>query len=218
MCRVMADLDRLATVVRIRHLVLAGVVAASMTACGESGSDSPTTSSAPTIRTACDASAANGSVFTTTVRPDIPFTLQLPQLRAWQVTPTEGKDLILRRADRHPGWMSSATVTLGVSPPRKASGKTAVISAMEGTWRQWRSETVQVCGWGGTRSTGVLSASRAEEVDEYHVFLGFDYLAGDMLYPIRMSVEATAADRDMYRPDIDTFIDGLQIVPIPQAG
>ncbi|MCC3313141.1 hypothetical protein [Nocardia africana] len=204
--------------VRIRHLVLAGVVAASMTACGESAPDSSTTSSAPTIRTACDASAANGSVFTTTVRPDIPFALQLPQLRAWQVTPTEGKDVILRRSDRHPGRMSSATVTLGVSPPRKASGHTAVISAMEGTWRQWRSETVQVCGWGGTRSTGVLSASRAEEVDEYHEFLGFDYLAGDMLYPIRMSVEATAADRDMYRPDIDTFVDGLQIVPIPPAG
>ncbi|MFF0455817.1 hypothetical protein [Nocardia africana] len=63
-----------------------------------------------------------------------------------------------------------------------------------------------------------MTASGTEEVDEYHEFLGFDYLAGDMLYPIRMSVEATAADRDMYTPDIDTFVDGLQIVPIPPAG
>lgn len=214
MCRVMVGLDRLATVMRIRHLVLAGVVATSVIACGKSGPDPSKTSSAPTIRTACDASAANGSVFTTTVRPDMPFTLQLPQLRGWQVTPAENDDLVLRRVDRHAGRMSSATVTLAVSPPRSAADNSVVMSAIEGTRRQWRSEAVQVCGWGGTRSTGVSPASVSDGVDQYHEFLGFEYLAGEMLYPIRMSVEATASDRDMYKPDIDTFVDGLQIVPI----
>jgi hypothetical protein len=93
-----------------------------------------------------------------------------------------------------------------------------VISAIDGRWRQWRSETVQVCGWGATRSTGVSPASGTDGVDRYHEFLGFGCLAGDMLYPIRMSVEATATDRDMYQPDIDTFVDGLQIVPTTRAG
>ncbi|MFI7188363.1 hypothetical protein ACIBQ0_01395 [Nocardia nova] len=200
----------------IRHLVLAGVVATSVTSCGASGSDSPETTSAP--HTACDASAANGSVFTTRARPDMPFTLQLPLLRGWQVTPADGEDLVLRRVDRHAGGMSSATVTLGVSPPRSAAGNTHVISGIAGNWRQRRSRTVQVCGRGGTRSTGISPASGTDGVDHYHEFLGFDYLAGDMLYPIRMSVEAPATDRDMYQPDIDTFVDGLQIVPTPPAG
>ncbi|WP_063001942.1 hypothetical protein [Nocardia mikamii] len=93
-----------------------------------------------------------------------------------------------------------------------------MISAIDGIWRQWRSEAVQVCGWDGTRSTGVSPASGADGVDRYHEFLGFGYLAGDVLYPIRMSVEATAAERDMYQPDIDTFVHGLQIVPTTPAG
>lgn len=202
---------------RIRHLVLAGIVATSVVACGEPGSDSSSTTSAPAVRTACDASAANGSVFTTEVRPDMPFTLQLPQLRGWQVTPVEGDDLVLRRVDRHAGRMSSATVTLGVSTPRSAADNTVVLESVAGTWQQWRSETVRVCGRGGYRASGISPASGTDEVDHYHELLGFDYLAGEMLYPIRMAVEATAADRDLYQPDIDTFVDGLQIVPLPPA-
>ncbi|RDI42521.1 hypothetical protein [Nocardia mexicana] len=202
---------------RIRHLVLAGVVATSVAACGGAGSDSPETTSAPAIRTACDASAENGSVFTTKVRPDMPFTLQLPQLRYWQVTPGEGDDLVVRRAERRAGRIGSATVTLGVSSPRSAADNVSVLRSVEGKWQQWRSENVQVCGWRGTRSTGIRPASETDGADHYHEFLWFDYLAGDMLYPIRMSVEATAADRDTYQPDIDTFVDGLQIVPTPPA-
>ena len=206
-------LDRLAAVMRIWHLVLAGIVATSVAACGDSGADSP----APPIRTACDASAANGSVFTTEVRLDMPFTILLPQLKGWQVAPVEGDDLVLRRGDRQPGRMSSATVTLGVSTPRSAADNMTVLSAIEGNWQQSRSETVQVCGRGGNRFTGILPASGADGADRYHELLGFDYLAGEMLYPIRMAVEATAADRDRYQPDIDTFVDGLQIVPISSA-
>ncbi|WP_280316993.1 hypothetical protein [Nocardia wallacei] len=212
-------LDRLASVMRVRLLVLAGIVATSVAGCGGAGSDSAgTTATAPPIRTACDASAANGSVFTAEVRPDVPFALQVPQLRDWQVVPVEGEDLVLRRADRRVGRMGSASVTLGVSTPRRATDNVTVLSSIAGDWRQWRSEAVQVCGGGGTRSTGILPASGAEGVDHYHEFLRFDYLAGEFLYPVRMSVEATAADRDLYQPDIDSFVDGLQIVPISPAG
>ncbi|MEU6563303.1 hypothetical protein [Nocardia nova] len=203
---------------RIRHLVLTGVVAASVAACGESASDSPETTSLPAIRTACDAEAANGAVFTTEARPDVPFTLQLPQLRAWQVVPADGDDLVLRRVDRHAGKLSGATVTLGVSAPRSAVGNTVVIKSIAGNWRQWRNQTVDVCGWDGSRGTGILSASGNEEADHYYEFLDFEYLAAETLYPIRMSVETPAADRDLYKPDIDTFVDGLQIVPTPPAG
>ncbi len=148
----------------------------------------------------------------------MPFTLRLPQLRGWQVAPVEGDDLVLRRVDRHAGRMSSATVILGISPPRSATDTTIVLESIAGKWRQWRSQPVQVCGRGGTRSTGILPASGDDGVDHYHEFIGFEYLSGDMLYPIRMSVEVTAAERDMFQPDIDTFVDGLQIVPIPPAG
>lgn len=202
---------------RVRQVVLVGVVVTSVAACGGPGADSGGTTAAPAVRTACDAGAVNGSVFTTKVRPDVPFTLQLPQLRDWQVVPVEGDDFVLRRADRRAGRMASATVTLGVSSPRRVTDNITVLGSVEGEWRQWRSEAVQVCGGGGSRATGILPASGADEVDHYHEYLGFDYLAGEFLYPVRMSVEATAADRDLYRPDIDTFVDGLQVVPIPPA-
>ncbi|MFF0490036.1 hypothetical protein ACFYTQ_13550 [Nocardia sp. NPDC004068] len=198
---------------RIRHLVLAAIVATGVTACGES---EPT--SAPITRTTCDATAANGAVFTTRARPDLPFTLHLPQLRGWQVTPDDAADLVLRRTDRLAGRTGSATITLRVTEPRRADNRTSVFVAYEGPWRQWRSESVQVCGRGGTRSGGIHPASDAEGGDRYHEYLDFDCPAGELLYPIRMLVEATAADRDLYRPDIDSFIDGLQVVPTASAG
>ncbi|WP_147287863.1 hypothetical protein [Nocardia pseudobrasiliensis] len=195
----------------VRHLFLAGIVAASVAACDVS--ESPNTTSAPTLRTACDADAATGAVFTTAARPDMPFTLQLPQLRGWQVTPMEGRELALRRADRHAGRTGNATVTLDVSEPRNVADNISVFTGIQGDWQHWRTETVEVCRRGGYQATGILPASGVDGVDQYHEFIGFDYLAGEMLYPIRMSVEATAADRDTYQPDIDTFVDGLQVVP-----
>ncbi|MBF6175685.1 hypothetical protein [Nocardia blacklockiae] len=205
---------------RTRLLVLVGIVAASVTASGKSVSDSPErpeTMWAAPIRTGCDAGAAVGSVFTAGVRPGLPFTLQLPQLRDWQVAPAEGDAFVLR-ADRHAGRMGSATVALSVSTPRRAAENVTVVKAYQGRWRQWRSGDVQVCGGNGTRSGGILSEADSDGADHYREFLGFDYPAGDLVYPISMSVDATAADQNIYRPDIDTFVDGLQVVLNHPAG
>ncbi|MFB8003988.1 hypothetical protein [Nocardia sp. NPDC056000] len=197
-------------------MILFGVVAAGVTACGDSGSDSSESASAPPIRTSCAAAAANGSVISTEVRLDVPFTLQLPKLEDWQAKPVEGDDSVLRLVAWPAGRTGSATITLGVSAPRSAN--ISVVSAMAGDWKQWRNESVQVCGGGGNRFGGILPASDTRSVDLYREFLDFDYRAGEMVYPIKMRVDAPAADRDRYKSDIDTFVDGLQVVPTPPAG
>ncbi|MCM6773936.1 hypothetical protein NDR86_10680 [Nocardia sp. CDC141] len=192
---------------------MTGIVAMSVTASGVSGSDSSERTSAPMLRTTCDA-AATGSVFATEQRPDTPFTIQLPRLTGWQVRQGEGGDLVLYRLDRHAGRIGGATVTVGVSRP--AIAVTTITAFMvDDTWQQSRSETVGVCGQRAIRASGIEPASGADGVDLYHEYLGFSYMTDGMKYPIGMSAKATAADRDRYQPDIDAFVDGLQIVRIP---
>ncbi|WP_433724454.1 hypothetical protein ACQP0C_27345 [Nocardia sp. CA-129566] len=122
----------------------------------------------------------------------------------------------LHRVDQHAGRKDIATVTLRADRPLPANTSIATgLSTGGHEWRPSRSETIDMCGRHATRVTGILLAAGIDGVDLYHEFLSSDYIAGEMLYPIRMSVETTAADRDMYQPDIDTFVNGLQIVPKP---
>ncbi|MFF2555477.1 hypothetical protein ACFVUS_31035 [Nocardia sp. NPDC058058] len=192
-------------------MFLTAAVAASVTACGGSGPDSAHTTSTPAARTTCDAAAANGSVITSEPRAGVPFTLRLPDLRGWEVTPPVRADSILRLADRHVGRAGNPSVTFTVSAPRSANMSMAY--GMQGNWKQWRTEEIQLCRLGGNRASGILVASGPDQVDRYREFLDLDYRAGDLLYPIRMMVDTPAADRDLYQPDIDTFVDGLQIIP-----
>lgn len=66
-----------------------------------------------------------------------------------------------------------------------------------------------MCGLDAHRTTGISPTSEGEL---YKDFLGFAYDVGEMSYPIMMSAQAPAADRDTYRPDFDTFVNGLGVV------
>ncbi|WP_153348065.1 hypothetical protein [Nocardia aurantia] len=135
------------------------------------------------------------------------------------MSPAEGDEFKLRRADQHAGRKSVATVTLRTDRPLPANTSIAIgLSSGGHEWRLLRSETVDMCGRSATRVTGILRGADIDGVDRYHELLSSDYIAGGMLYPIRMAVEITATDRAAYQPDIDTFVDGLQIVPKPAAG
>ncbi|MBF6328464.1 hypothetical protein [Nocardia transvalensis] len=185
--------------IEIRHLVLAIVVATSVTACGGAEPDSPT-------HPACNASAPTGTVLATEQRPDVPFTIQVPQLPAWQQTPVEGGDSVLRIAL----GKGNATVTVRVLPARDR-GTTSIMSVSMGDgWRESGSETISVCGLEAYRTTGISPAS---DGDLHKELLGFSYDIGEMNYPIMMSAQAPAAERDTYQSDFDTFVNGLQIVP-----
>ncbi|MGW4241411.1 hypothetical protein [Nocardia sp. NPDC004722] len=189
-------------------------------ACGGSGSNSSQSTSTSTspMRTACSALAANGLVFTA-ARPGVPFTVLLPELEGWRAIPSarSDDDLVVQRTDTHGGRTSDATVTLRVSTPYPAATAPSRVFGMTGNWRQWRTEAIQVCGRAGNRAGGILVASEAGEADLYREYIDFDYVAGEMLYPIHMLVRTTAAARDTYQPDIDTLLDGLQVVPAPRA-
>ncbi|WP_194824212.1 hypothetical protein [Nocardia sp. XZ_19_231] len=80
---------------------------------------------------------------------------------------------------------------------------------MDDGWRELVSETTSVCGLDAHRTTGISPISNG---DLYKDFLGFSYDVGEMSYPIIMSAQAPAADRDTYRPDFGTFVNGLEIV------
>ncbi|MFC9995787.1 hypothetical protein [Nocardia sp. NPDC127526] len=181
-----------------RHLVPAVIVAASVTACGGAEPDSPTHPS-------CNASAPTGTVFATEQRPDVPFTIQVPQLPGWQQTSVEEGDAAVSRIGFRKG---TATVTVRILPARGTS--TVMGVSMGDGWRELGSETISVCGLEAHRTTGISPAS---DGDLYEDFLGSAYDAGEMTYPIMMSAQTPATDRDMYQPDFDTFVNGLQIVP-----
>ncbi|WP_143876170.1 hypothetical protein [Nocardia fluminea] len=182
--------------IEIRHLVPAVVVATGMTACGGAEPYSPT-------RSTCDASAPTGTVFVTEQRPDVPFTVQIPRLSAWYQTPAEGGDSVLRLGL----GKGDATVTLRVLPARRTSS--FAVGLKDDGWRGLASETTSVCGLDAQRTTGISTTS---EGDLYKEFLGFSYDVGEMSYPIMMFAQAPATDRDMYRPDFGTFVNGLEIV------
>ncbi|MFI6042524.1 hypothetical protein ACIA8C_12870 [Nocardia sp. NPDC051321] len=134
------------------------------------------------------------------------------------MTQAEGDELALGRADQHAG-KDITTVTLRVDRPLPAN--TSIVSGVSTDgheWRQSRSETIDMCGRHATRVTGIMRAAGIDGADIYHEFLHSDYIAGEMLYPIRMSVQTTAADQHTHQPDIDAFVNGLQIVPIPPTG
>ncbi|MFB7718787.1 hypothetical protein [Nocardia sp. NPDC056100] len=199
-------------------MVLAGIVAASVTACGESASNSSEMTSAAPVRTSCDASVANGPVFASDVRPDMSFTLQLPRLQGWQPTPVSEDNEVLRVVDQHAGQAGRTTISLTVAHPHRVASHSLSVSGYAGNWRQWRSEPILVCGRDGNRAGGILPASDTEVIDQYREFLEFDYFTGELVYPILMMVKGTAADRDRYQTDVDTFVDRLQIVRTPPAG
>lgn len=182
--------------IQVRYLVLAIVVATGVTACDGAEPYSPT-------RPTCNASAPTGTVFVTEQRPDVPFTIQIPQLSAWHQTPAEGGDSVLPIGL----GKGNATVTLRVLPARRTSSFAAGL--MDDGWRELGSETTSVCGLQAHRTTGISTTS---DEDLYKDFLVFSYDVGDMSYPIMMSAQAPAADRETYRPDFDTFVNGLEVV------
>ncbi|GEM35788.1 hypothetical protein [Nocardia ninae] len=184
--------------IEIRHLVLAIVVATSVTACGGAEPDSPT-------HPACNASAPTGAVLAAEQRPEVPFTIQVPQLPAWQQTPVEGGDSVLRVGL----GKGSATVTIRVLPARDSHTTSIISVSMGDGWRESGSETIAVCGLEATRTTGILPAS---DGDHYKELLTFSNDVGEMNYLIMMWAQVPAAERDTYRPDFDTIVNGLQIV------
>ncbi|MGW4241206.1 hypothetical protein [Nocardia sp. NPDC004722] len=196
-------------------LALTWVAAVCAVACNESASEPASESATATTvaKTACADPA--GAVFTTDRLPDRPFSVQIPQLPGWRQEQRDdtGPALTIRRTDPQSGRTRSATITVTFQEPhRRAVGFLESLATPPG-WKTVLSETIEVCGWAGSRVAGTTPAQNANETAMYGDSIFFDYDFGDATYPIGLYAEVAAADIDLYRADLDTIRNGLQILP-----